>query len=81
MSRLPTGTCFGEFTLFDSGPASASVATVGEVRIFEIRHAAFDALARENLSLGIVVYRNPLKLMVERLRAGNCEYELLQVPW
>lgn len=57
--NLGRGQIFGEMSLVDRGPRSASVRSVGDDTLVQVlRGEEFDRLCRDNLRVGYVVMRN-----------------------
>jgi CRP-like cAMP-binding protein len=62
---VDTGSFFGELSLLDGGPRSATVVAQGEVVCFALRRAAFTKLLRAEPAMAIAI----LTELASRLRA------------
>jgi CRP-like cAMP-binding protein len=62
---LKTGDFFGEISMVDRGPTTATVVTMGKARLFVMSHAQFRDAIKSNDALMVKV----LRAMGERLRA------------
>lgn len=56
--NLGRGQIFGEMSLVDRGPRSATVRSVGDTLVQILRAEEFDRLCSQNLRVGYVVMRN-----------------------
>jgi len=65
---LNAGSAFGEFSLIDNLPRSATVTTIEESEIFQLEKSDFDKLLARNSSLATVFYRNCLTETFARFR-------------
>ncbi len=72
--------CFGEYAFIDEQPASASIVTLCDVEMYEIGHDELQSMLGTHTDIGCVVYRNLLRVLVERLRASNAELDLFTLP-
>lgn len=72
---LPGG-FVGKYSVFDGGPASARVVSVGESRVVRIDGAALLEILDTTASIGAVVYRNMLDGLIRRLRVKDAELDL-----
>ncbi len=64
-SVLKAGDFFGEISMVDRGPTTATVVTMGDARLFVMSHAQFRDAIKGNDALMVKV----LRAMGERLRA------------
>lgn len=78
LSTFKAGDCFGEYSIVDAAPASASVVAKTEVQLFYIERSALLAFLDANPSVGKQLYYNLLRLLVVRLRSYNHELDLFQ---
>ncbi len=69
------GDFFGEYSLLDSKPASASVIATQDGELIKITKHNLDNILKNNDRIAKTVYRNILKRLVERLRHINKEYD------
>lgn len=65
---LEKGEFFGEMTLLDGGPRSASVTTVGPVTTIEISRDSFKALLKKNSSAALGVLMSVIRSLSLKLR-------------
>ncbi len=80
LNRLGEDDCFGEYAFIDQRPASASVCATMDSEIYEIRHDRLHEMLLTHADIGCIVYRNLLRVLVERLRASNAELDLFTLP-
>jgi CRP-like cAMP-binding protein len=71
--------CFGEYSLVDHQPASASIRTLSDCVVYIISHVAFEDYLESDRVAGSIVYKNLLVVLVERLRADNAELDLFNL--
>ncbi len=77
LNTLRPGDCFGEYSLIDAQPASASVIVSEAAEILVITRHAFQALiAASQDRLGKILYHNLLRILVRRLRKKDKELDL-----
>jgi CRP-like cAMP-binding protein len=76
LSTLGRGDCFGEYSLIDSEPVSASVIATAPAELLKITGQDFQAVAAHNDRLAKTIYCNLLHIMVRRLRKHNQELDL-----
>ena len=76
LSTLKPGDCFGEYSLIDSEPASASVVAAEPTELLKILRADFQTIAAQNGRLAKTVYCNLLHILVRRLRKKDQELDL-----
>ncbi|MEM6640956.1 MAG: cyclic nucleotide-binding domain-containing protein [Pseudomonadota bacterium] len=62
------GDCFGEYSLIDNQPASASVVAATGARAIQIPRRDFNAVMMSDYRIAKLVYHNLLTLLTERLR-------------
>lgn len=77
LATLKTGDCFGEYSIFDDKPASASVVGVRPGKVVCISQQTFHSVLEYNDKLARKIYRNLLTVMVERLRASDEDFDTL----
>ncbi len=65
---LYAGSYFGEFSLVDNMPRSASVISLEETELFRLEKKDFDALLARNSSISGAFYKNCLELTFSRFR-------------
>jgi CRP-like cAMP-binding protein len=76
LHTLTPGDCFGEYSLIDSEPVSASVIATAPVEFLKITRDGFQAAAANNDRLAKTIYYNLLHILVRRLRKNNRELDL-----
>jgi CRP/FNR family cyclic AMP-dependent transcriptional regulator len=76
LSTLGPGDCFGEYSLIDSEPVSASVIATAPAELLKITRDDFQAAAADNDRLAKTIYCNLLHMLVRRLRKHNQELDL-----
>jgi len=69
------GDFFGEYSFIDSKPASASVIATQAGELIKITKHNLDNILENNDRIAKTVYLNILKILVERLRHINKEYD------
>ena len=79
LNHLKPGDYFGEYSLIDGRPASASIIAEEAGAVLKIAKDAFEEFVSANDRIGRTVYHNLLKLLVERLRAREDEYDQVMV--
>ena len=65
------GDCFGEYSLIDRSPASATVTATESSQALQILRHTFDAALQSDYRIAKTVYHNLLLLLTARLRAAN----------
>ena len=65
------GDCFGEYSLIDRSPASATVTAIAPGQALQIVRHTFDAALQSDYRIAKTVYQNLLLLLTARLRAAN----------
>ncbi len=73
------GDFFGEYSLIDSKPASASVIATQDGEFIRITKHNLDNILENNDRISKTVYLNILKILVERLRHINREYDEIYI--
>ncbi len=73
------GDFFGEYSLIDSKPASASVIATQDGELIKITKNGLDNILENNDCIAKTVYLNILKILVERLRHINREYDEIYI--
>ena len=74
LNTLCAGDCFGEYSLIDQNPISASVVATEAGELIQITKPAFDAVLQANDRIAKTVYFNILRILVGRLRKLDAEY-------
>ena len=76
LNTLNPGDCFGEYSLIDSAPASASVVAAEPTELLKITGQDFRTAVARNDRLAKTIYCNLLHILVQRLRKHNQELDL-----
>lgn len=75
---LPEGSYFGEFSLFDDHPRSASVKAIGDTDFFSISRDDLLGTLAENLAIANVLYRNTIMETFSRFRKITSNFTFSQ---
>ncbi|TAL33732.1 MAG: cyclic nucleotide-binding domain-containing protein, partial [Spirochaetes bacterium] len=78
LGTLPGGAFFGEFSLIDNLPRSASVVTVAPTDLFTLAKSDFDSLLARSARLANVFYRNCLMETFSRFRNNLANFTFSQ---
>ncbi len=73
------GNFFGEYSFFDSQPASASVVVTQAGELIKITKSDLDSILENNDHIAKIVYLNILRVLVKRLRHINKEYDEIYI--
>ena len=76
LNTLQAGDCFGEYSLLDDQPTSASVVASEAGELLKIPRAAFEAMLHGHDRIAKTVYGNMLRILIGRLRRQNAEWSL-----
>jgi CRP/FNR family cyclic AMP-dependent transcriptional regulator len=76
LNTLTAGDCFGEYSLIDQQPASASVVAIEAGELMKISQPAFTAILQAHDRIAKTVYANILHILIGRLRKFNDQYNL-----
>ncbi len=76
LNRLVQGDCIGEYSLIDYEPACASVVAIAPCKVFEISRADFGKIMTSSDNLALNVYRNMLKVLIQRSRQSDRELDM-----
>ena len=68
IARLKGGDVFGEISLLDSAPASASVVAAEDSVVRFIRRGDLEAFIAQRPDLGVEIYRRIARILAQRLR-------------
>jgi CRP/FNR family transcriptional regulator, cyclic AMP receptor protein len=71
LTTMGEGEAFGEISLIDNSPHSASVRAMTDSVILCFSAGRFDQLVQKDRNIGYMVMRNLAKLICERLRTAN----------
>jgi len=78
LNILKEGDCFGEYSLIEKRPGSASVIGQQPGEVLKLEKARFEDLMT-NDRIGKVVYRNLLRILIRRLRKKEEELDLVLI--
>ena len=76
LTRLQAGRCFGEFSVVDEAPASASVIATRPSQVVALPRGSFLALTEPD-RLGKQLYRNLSELLIDKIRSTDRDCDLL----
>lgn len=79
LATLGAGDIFGEYSLFDGQPVSASVFATHPTRIAWLEKSALDGFVVGHGEVGRRFYENILRILVERLRAKDAELDVISI--
>lgn len=77
LAELGDGDCFGEFSLFDEKPASASVIAIRSGEMVRLSKPVFDSILESNDHIAKVIYHNFVQILIARMRRSDKEYDRL----
>jgi len=75
LAILNEGACFGEYSLIDSEPASASVIATQPGELIKITKLDLNNVLKNNDRIAKTIYHNMLQILIKRLRNINKEYD------
>ena len=81
LSTLGPGEIFGEYSLVDLRPTSASAVVNKDCELLQIHNRDFRHLLDEHCHVARVFYENLLVLLIDRLRHNNEELDLFSNSW
>jgi CRP/FNR family cyclic AMP-dependent transcriptional regulator len=76
LDRLHQGDCTGEYSLIDNKPASATVMATQPCRVFRLSREGFKQVVGRSSELERTVYKNMLKILIERCRRSDSELDI-----
>jgi CRP-like cAMP-binding protein len=79
LNVLKEGDCFGEYSIIDKVPASASVIATQPGELVKIPESDFNQIVMANDRIAKTVYYNILRMLIRRLRKREKEYDLILV--
>jgi len=79
LATLGAGDIFGEYSLFDGQPVSATVFATEPTRVAWLEKSAVDEFVVGHGEVGRRFYENILRILVERLRAKDAELDIISV--
>jgi len=78
LNTLNEGDCFGEYSLIEKRPSSASVIGLQHGEVLKLEKSGFEDLMM-NDRIGKTVYRNLLRILIRRLRKKEEELDLVLI--
>jgi CRP-like cAMP-binding protein len=79
LATLTAGQIFGEYSLFDGEPVSATVFATEPSRIAWLEKMALDAFVDGHREAGRRLYENISRMLIRRLRDKNAEMDLVTI--
>jgi CRP-like cAMP-binding protein len=79
LATLGAGGIFGEYSLFDGQPVSATVFAVQDTRVAWIEKSSLDAFVDGHREAGRCLYETIARMLVGRLRAKDAELDVISV--
>ena len=79
LNFLKEGDCFGEYSLIDHKPVSASVIAAESGELIQIQGTDFHEIVDKDDRIARIVYENILRILVKRLRKKDQELDLMLV--
>lgn len=79
LNVLQAGDCFGEYSMIDKSPVSASIVAITDGELIKIAGADLDQLLNSDDRMAKLFYRNILHILIRRLRQREKEYDLLLI--
>jgi CRP-like cAMP-binding protein len=76
LNTLGPGRCFGEYSLLDDHATSAAARASTAAKLFFLSREEFKRITEGDPRVGMVIYRNLLRLLVGRLRAKDEDLDL-----
>lgn len=71
LTTLGPGDAFGEVSLIDNDPHSATVRTLSDSTVLLFSGKHFEKLIQEDKNIGFIIIRNIARLVCKRLRSSN----------
>jgi len=79
LATLGAGDLFGEYSVFDGQPVSATVFAVQDSRVAWVEKSSLDAFVDGHREAGRHLYETLLKTLVGRLRANDAELDVITI--
>lgn len=79
LATLGPGETFGEYSLFDEQPVSATVFAVEPARVAWIERAALEAFFDENRAAGFSFHDAVIRMLCARLREKDAELDVVTI--
>ena len=71
LAILSAGTLFGEMSLIDGSPRSATARTLEETRVFIVDRDNFQRMVEDNPHIGVKILQGLVRMLSQRLRETN----------
>lgn len=79
LNTLTPGTCFGEYSLLDHGPASASVITKEQSTLYKMTRMNFEKLVQTSYRIEKIIFKNLLTMLIQRLRDIDTQLDIFVI--
>jgi CRP-like cAMP-binding protein len=79
LNNLRPGDCFGEYSLFDGKPTSATVIAAEPVEVIKIKGSDFQYIIDNDDRIAKIIYLNMLKILIHRLRQKDHELDMITI--
>ncbi|GMQ79662.1 MAG: hypothetical protein BMS9Abin03_089 [Thermodesulfobacteriota bacterium] len=79
LNFLKEGDCFGEYSLIDHKPVSASVIVAEPGELIQIQGTDFHEIVDKDDRIARTVYENMLRILIKRLRRKDQELDLIML--
>ena len=79
LATLGAGDLFGEYSVFDGQPVSATVFAVQDTRVAWVEKSALDAYVDGHREAGRHLYERLLQTLIGRLRANDAELDIISI--
>jgi len=76
LNILKEGDCFGEYSLIDKAPASASIVAMEPGQVIKISHDDLKGIFQVHDRMGRIIYYNMLQILTKRLKEKDTEIDL-----
>jgi CRP-like cAMP-binding protein len=76
LAELGPGEIFGELSLFDNAPRSASVITANDVSLLVLKRDKLENLLKNNGDMAVKIYSAIVKKLSHRLRSMNQHFSI-----
>jgi CRP/FNR family transcriptional regulator/CRP/FNR family cyclic AMP-dependent transcriptional regulator len=75
---LKEGNCFGEYSLIDHKPVSASIMATEPGELIQLQGTDFHEIVGKDDRIARTVYENMLRILIKRLRRKDQELDLIR---
>ena len=79
LCKLTHGDCFGEYSVIDNSPTSASVVALEKCDLFKIPKTNFDKIINSDNHLAKIIYKNMLQVLIKRARDYDKELDFCDI--